>query len=149
MWIAYPKSAAIFWTGVGLYMGVVDPAVRDKLPDTRSRLAWWQKMWRRGAQTISPVGVTAAAVALYAYKQTDNKNFLYGALVAFASYPFTAIAMGPQTKFLAGKANHIAEGGFLTKKDEEKVDAEIQDWTNKHRIRCLIPIVAAILFGIA
>ena len=100
LWLTYPKAACWFWAGVGVYMGIVDPVIRKELPDTRSKLAWWDKLYRRGRATLIAVGISSVLVSLYAYNETKNKFFLYGSVVALLSDPYVYFVMRPHQKYL-------------------------------------------------
>ena len=123
LWLSYPKAAGIFWIGTAVYVAAVEPQIRKTLPDTRSRLSWWSGFIERSKKFVMPIALSEIIAGAFAYNETKNKFFLYGALVAAAAFPLNHCVVAPQERNLRQKANHIAQGGFLTKREEATVDA--------------------------
>ena len=146
LWMAFPKSAAIFWCGLSFYDAIIDPCNRSVIPDARGKVSWWGRNHERSHVFVPALSLAIAVMGAFSYKETNNKFFMYGAIASALSGPLAMSLVYNAGKQIKEKASHIQQGGFLTKADEKKVESSFEEWNSKHKLTMLIPLIIAGLF---
>jgi Domain of unknown function (DUF1772) len=94
-------SFAAAFTGGALYLNLVEQPARLALED-RALLSEWRPSDRRGFALLATLALIAAILALRAYFESQDPNWLVGAVIIIASWPYTFFVIVPVTNRILG-----------------------------------------------
>ncbi len=128
-------SAALF-TGAAFYISVGEQPSRLKLDD-RAALTQWQPAYRRGYAMQAPLAAIGFALGVVAWWDMQGWQWLAGALVMLANWPYTLLVMMPLNKRLM--AMREADAGPAT-------TAMIRRWGTLHAVRTVLGVIGTAFF---
>jgi hypothetical protein len=128
-------TAALF-TGAAIYVSVVEHSARMALDD-RAMLTEWKPSYKRGFAMQGTLAMIGALLGALAFWQTRDWTWLAGALLLFAGWPYTLIALMPINSRLLAIAPENA--GPTTRK-------LIEGWGRLHLVRVMFGALATAAF---
>jgi hypothetical protein len=87
-------AAAGAFTGASLYVNYVEQPARLALSDD-ALIKEWEPSDHRGFIVLASLAFLAALFGFIAFRELDDVRWLFGALVAIASWPYTYLAIVP------------------------------------------------------
>ena len=127
--------AAVF-AGAALYVSVAEHPARLSLDD-RALLVQWKPAYKRGFAMQAPLAIIGFLLGVLAWWQTGAWQWLVGALVLVANWPYTLIGIMPTNTTLM--SIDPARAG----PDARRL---IQKWATLHAGRTALGITAMLLF---
>lgn len=128
-------SAALF-TGAAFYISVGEQPSRLELDD-RAVLLQWQPAYRRGYAMQAPLAAVSFALGVVAWWDIGGWQWLAGALVMLANWPYTLLVMMPLNKRLMA----------MTEADAGPATTEmIRRWGRLHAMRTVLGVIGTALF---
>ena len=101
--VAFAFAAA--FTGGALYLNLVEQPARLALDD-RAMISEWRPSDRRGFALLGLLAVVSAAAGLIAFHDNGNVQWLVGAIIVIASWPYTFFVVVPvNNRLLAASAS--------------------------------------------
>jgi Domain of unknown function (DUF1772) len=133
---ALALMAASMFTGAALYINVVEQPARLMLDD-ESLLAQWTTAYRRGTAMQAPLAAIGCILGLLAWWQSGRAEFLIGALLMIANWPYTLLGIMPTNKRLTD--TELASAGSRSR-------ALIVKWNTLHAVRTGLGLAATLIF---
>ena len=128
-------SAALF-TGAAFYISVGEQPSRLALDD-RAVLLQWQPAYRRGYAMQAPLAAIAFAPGMVAWWDVRGWQWLAGALVMLANWPYTLLVMMPLNKRLMA----------MGEADASPATTEmIRRWGTLHAVRTVLGVIGTAFF---
>ncbi len=134
--------AAAMFTGAAFYVSVGEQPARLNLDD-RSALLQWQPAYRRGYAMQGPLAAIAFALGVVAWWDAGGLQgkagwqWLAGALVMIANWPYTLLVMAPLNNRLMA----------MTAADASPATTDmIRQWGRLHAVRTVLGVVGTALF---
>ncbi len=87
-------AAAGAFTGASLYVNYVEQPARLALGDD-ALIKEWEPSDRRGFIVLASFAFLAALFGFIAFRELDDVRWIFGALIAIASWPYTYLAIVP------------------------------------------------------
>ncbi|MGD9658454.1 MAG: DUF1772 domain-containing protein [Methylocystis sp.] len=87
-------AAAGAFTGASLYVNYVEQPARLALSDD-ALIKEWEPSDHRGFIVLASLAFLAALFGFIAFRELDDVRWLFGALIAIASWPYTYLAIVP------------------------------------------------------
>jgi hypothetical protein len=87
-------AAAGAFTGASLYVNYVEQPARLALGDD-ALIKEWEPSDRRGFIVLAGLAFLAALFGFIAFRELDDVRWIFGALIALASWPYTYLAIVP------------------------------------------------------
>ncbi len=128
-------TAALF-TGAAVYINVAEQPARLGLDD-RALLAEWKPAYQRGFAMQAPLAIIGFLLGIIAASAEMDWRWLAGALLLFANWPFTLIAILPTNKLLL-EIKPLNVG--------QQSRELIIKWGRLHAVRSLLGAAATALF---
>jgi hypothetical protein len=128
--------AAAMFTGAAFYVSVGEQPARLKL-DHRSALLQWQPAYRSGYAMQGPLAAIAFALGVVAWWDVGGWQWLAGALVMIANWPYTLLVMAPLNNRLMA----------MTEANAGDASTEmIRRWGRLHAVRTVLGVIGTALF---
>lgn len=134
-------SAAMF-TGAAFYVSVGEQPSRMKLDD-RAALMQWQPAYRRGYAMQGPLAAIAFALGVVAWWDVGGLQgmggwqWLVGALVMLANWPYTLVVMAPLNNRLMA----------MTESDAGQATTDmIRKWGRLHAVRTVLGVIGTFFY---
>ena len=128
-------SASAF-AGAALYINVAEQPARLLLDD-RALLSEWKRSYKRGFAMQAPLAVVGCVFGLIAWRQARELDFLVGAVLLIANWPWTLLGIMPTNSALM--AIDPADTTPQTR-------ALIVKWGTLHAVRSVLGSLATIAF---
>jgi hypothetical protein len=127
--------AAVF-AGAALYVNIVEQPARLALDD-HSLLTEWQPAYKRGFAMQAPLAIIGFLLGLLAWWQTGVWQWILGALILVANWPYTLFVIMPINNILmtTGPAAASADSRSLIRK-----------WARMHAVRTALGFAATLVF---
>jgi hypothetical protein len=128
-------TAATF-AGAAIYVNVAEQPARLTLDDS-ALLRQWKRSYDRAAIMQGSLALISAIFGVVAFWQATNGAWLVGALIIFANWPYTLLAIRPTNNTL-----HSV--------DDERADQStrklIERWGLLHAVRSVLGVVATLAY---
>jgi hypothetical protein len=124
--------AAAAFAGAAFYVGFAEQPARLHLDDP-SLLAQWKPAYKRGATMQAPLAIIGFLLGLLAWWQMGSWQWLLGALLIVANWPYTLLVIMPTNRRLLAIASSQADS------DSRKLIAR---WARLHFGRTALGIAA-------
>jgi hypothetical protein len=127
--------AAVF-SGAALYVNVAEQPARLTLDD-RALVTEWKLAYKRGTAMQAPLALAGCVLGLLAWWQTGVWQWLLGATLMIANWPYTFLGVMPTNNELMAT-------------DSIKADTEtrklIEKWARLHSVRTALGFAATVGF---
>jgi hypothetical protein len=127
--------AAVF-AGAALYVSIAEQPARLDLDD-RALLTEWKPSYKRGFAMQAPLAVVGFLLGLLAWWQTGIWQWLIGALVLIANWPYTLLVIIPTNNRLM--AIDPANAG-------PEIHRLVEQWGRLHAGRTALGLAATFVF---
>lgn len=128
--------AAALFAGAAIYVTVAEQPARLML-DNRALLAEWKPSYARGKAMQANLALVATALGLLAGYLTWEWEWVVGAAVIFANWPYTVLAIYPVNKVLEATPAEAANA---------QTRALIERWGSLHRGRSALGVAATLVY---
>ena len=129
-------TAASLFTGAAIYINVAEQPARLEL-EIKPLLAEWKASYKRGLMMQSTLAIIATVFGGVAYFDERSWQWLAGAILIFANWPFTLLVMLPANKRMMGTPPESA--GDETRR-------MIADWGRLHLVRSVFGTASVAMF---
>jgi hypothetical protein len=127
--------AAVF-SGAAIYVNVAEQPARLALDD-RALVTEWKRAYKRGAAMQAPLAIVACVLGLLAWWQTGVWQWLLGAIIMIANWPYTLLGVMPTNNKL------MAIDPMTANTDSRK---HIEKWARLHSVRTILGLAATVVF---
>ena len=128
--------AASVFAGAAIYVNVAEQPARLTL-DNRALLAQWKPSYARGKAMQASLALVATALGLLSAYLTWEWQWLVGAAVIFANWPYTVFVIFPVNKVLEATPTDAANA---------QTRALIEKWGTLHAGRTALGIAATLVY---
>jgi hypothetical protein len=132
----FALAAAAMFAGAALYVSFAEHPARLELDDGPA-LAQWQSSYPRGAMMQATLALVGSVLGALEWLVTGNAQWLLGALVLFANWPYTFIWIMPINRALT--ATVVDQAGPRSR-------AALEKWGRLHAGRTLLGLISAGIF---
>ena len=129
-------TAAAFFAGAATYVTVAEQPARLTL-DNRALLAEWKPSYARGKAMQASLALVATALGLLSAYLTWEWQWLVGAAVIFANWPYTVFVIFPVNKVLEATPTDAANA---------QTRALIEKWGTLHAGRTALGCAATLVY---
>jgi hypothetical protein len=127
--------AALF-TGAAVYINIAEQPARLGLDDN-ALLAQWQPAYKRGLAMQAPLAIIGFLLGVAAWFQLGGWQWLVGAVLLAANWPYTLFAVMPTNNRLMS---------MNTSSPSHDSRMLIERWGNLHAVRSLLGALATGMF---
>ena len=127
--------AAVF-TGAAIYVNIAEQPARLQLDD-RSLLAEWKPAYKRGYRMQASLAVVGGFFGLVAFLSTLDWDWLLGAIVLLANWPYTIYVIMPTNRLLMDTAPEAATA---------ETRRMLERWGTLHAGRSVLGLLATLIF---
>lgn len=127
--------AAVF-AGAALYVSVAEQPARLGLDD-RALLMEWKPAYKRGTAMQAPLAIFGCVLGVLAWWQTGHWQWLLGAVLIIANWPYTFLGIMPTNNALM--ATEPAAAGNESRK-------LMETWARLHAARTGLGFAATLVF---
>lgn len=127
--------SAVF-AGAALYVNLAEQPARLKLDD-RSLLIEWKPAYKRGFVMQASLAIAGFLLGAYAWWQTGGWQWLLGALLILANWPYTLLGIMPTNRKLM--TTDPASAGTETR-------GLMVKWGSLHAVRTVFGFAATLAF---
>jgi Domain of unknown function (DUF1772) len=128
-------AAAVF-SGAAVYVNLAEQPARLTLDD-RALVTQWKPAYKSGAAMQAPLAVAGCVLALLAWWQTGVWQWLLGAILMIANWPYTLLVIMPTNNKLMAT-------------DPANADADtritVERWGWLHAVRTIFGFAATLVF---
>ena len=128
--------AAALFTGAAIYINVAEQPARLLLDD-RALLTEWKPSYKRGLAMQAPLAIIGFVLGLVAWWLTGNWQWVIGAVLMVANWPYTMFAIMPTNNELMRMEASSEEG---------RSRAMIESWGRLHAGRSALGVLATLAF---
>jgi uncharacterized membrane protein len=132
-------AVAALFAGAALYINVAEQPARLSLDD-RGLLAEWKPAYKRGFALQAPLAVLGFLLGVAAWWQAGRVEWLVGALLMIANWPFTLLVIMPLNNRLMAIDPREANAASR---------AMIERWGGLHAVRTALGLGAMLAFLLA
>ncbi len=129
-------TIAAAFSGAAVYINAAEQPARLKLDD-KALLAEWKPSYKRGLAMQAPLALAGCLSGLLAWYETGDDNFLLGAVLMFANWPWTLLAIRPTNNKLM--AMEAPDGNSQAR-------ALVRKWGRLHAVRSGLGLAATLVF---
>jgi uncharacterized membrane protein len=129
-------AVAALFAGAALYINVAEQPARLSLDD-RGLLAEWKPAYKRGFALQAPLAVLGFLLGVAAWWQAGRVEWLVGALLMIANWPFTLLVIMPLNNRLMAIDPREANAASR---------AMIERWGGLHAVRTALGLGAMLAF---
>ena len=90
---ALPRCSALLFAGSALYVGFLDPIVRNKYENPRTNLHHWSGVAKVSQIAMNVLAGVTGALGLNAFRLTRDPLWAWGSLAILAAIPFSLFGM--------------------------------------------------------
>jgi hypothetical protein len=127
---------AAAFAGAAIYVNAVEQPARLRLDD-RALLTEWKPSYKRGFAMQAPLALIGTLCGLAAWYDKEESGFLLGAILLFANWPWTLIAIRPTNNKLMA---------MTPAEQNPEARALIQRWGLLHAVRSALGVAATLAF---
>jgi hypothetical protein len=127
--------AAVF-SGAALYVSVAEQPARLTLDD-RALVTEWKPSYKRGAAMQAPLAIAGCLLGLLAWWQTGVWQWLLGAILIIANWPYTFLGIMPTNNELMATDPANVDTGTRNR---------VEQWGRLHSGRTALGIAATLVF---
>jgi Domain of unknown function (DUF1772) len=128
-------AAAVF-SGAAVYVNVAEQPARLTLDD-RALVTQWKPAYKRGAAMQAPLAIAGCVLGLLAWWQTDAWQWLLGAILMIANWPYTFLGIMPTNNKLMATDPANADADTRT---------TVERWGWLHCVRTMFGFAATLVF---
>ena len=129
-------TCAALFAGVAFYVMRAEHPARTTLDD-RALLQQWKPSYKHGAAIQAPLAIIGFALGTVAWWQSGGWQWLAGALVLAAAWPYTLLIIRPTNNELL--ATDLDQAGPHSR-------ALLERWGRLHSGRTMMGTIATVLF---
>lgn len=92
--LALPRASALLFAGSAIYIGFLDPLVRNRYENPRTNLTHWCGVAKVNQIAMNVLAGVTGILGLNAYRITREPLWIYGSLAILAAIPISLLALG-------------------------------------------------------
>jgi hypothetical protein len=129
-------TIAALFAGAAFFVNFAEQPARLELSD-RAMLTEWKPSYKRGSAMQAPLAIAGFVLGVLAWWPTGRLEFLIGALLLLANWPWTMLFIMPTNRVLM--ATELEAAGAQTR-------ALLVKWNRLHAVRTALGFLAVLAF---
>lgn len=109
--LALPRASALLFAGSAIYIGFLDPIVRNNYENLRNNLTHWCGVSKVNQIAMNVLAGVTGLLGLNAYRITQEPLWAYGSLAILAAIPLSILSLRCIEKDLHDE--HRTSGAYL------------------------------------